>query len=142
MCSNSRKLEKTMKIVYISVITVLVSDKFNKICSLVNSLNISFWEHVMKPSLKKVISTCSFGPQHQLEKRRFFETSSFSNPRFFCLEVFQGTCQRCVNVRKKVLSTFEKLHHLAFTNLQISGPDANASLSKCYRGSLWTLNGL
>ena len=90
---------------------------FNKICSLQNSLNISFWEHVLKPSQKKVISTCSFGPQHQLEKRRFFETSSFSNTRFFLFRSVPGdlpkVCERAEEsfkqVRKVASSRFHEL---------------------------------
>ena len=115
---------------------------FNKICSLENSLNISFWEHVLKPSQKKVISTCSFDLNTNSKNGVFLKLRVFPTPVFFCAGVFQGICQRCVNVRKKVLSRFEKLHHLAFTNLQISGAGANVLLSKCYRGSPWTLNGL
>ena len=90
---------------------------FNKICSLENSLNISFWEHVLKLSQKKVKPTCSFGPQHQLEKRRFFETSSFSNPRFFSCRSVPGdlpkVCERAEEslkqVRKVDTSCFHEL---------------------------------
>ena len=121
---------------------MLISHMFNKICSLVNSLNILIWELVLKISQEKVIRLCSFGRNTNSKNGVFLKLRLFPTPVFFCLEVFQGTCQRCANVWKKVLSRFEKLHHLAFTNLQISGPGANVSLSKCYRGSPWTLNGL
>ena len=142
MRSNSRKLEKTIKILFISVITVLVSHIFILGCSQAHSLNISFWELVLKLSQEKVKQTCSFGRTTNSKNGVFLKLRVFPTPVFFCLEVFQGTCQRCVNVRKKVLSRFEKLHHLAFTNLQISGAGANVLLSKCYRVSPWTLNGL
>ena len=142
MRSNSRKLKKTIKILFIFVITVLVSHISILGCSRAHSLNISFWELVLKLSQEKVKHTCSFGRNTNSKNGVFLKLRVFPTPLFFRVEVFQGTCQRCVNVRKKVLSRFEKLSDLAFTNFQISGFGANVTLTKPYRGSPWTLNGL